>query len=179
MQHGHDCHHRQQKSQLITQAQVVIDIAQQHQYQHKSQCQALSGRQNEDAPLREHDAPLLYLRAKQPTFEMLFECGQHRAIFCGAQPCSTWQCRMHRICRGKFPISSAAGGTSLPKTRKINPLSCVFSTTSEIGFMVNFSAGAWGTILASPGAGPSPSACRGWVTRYLPVIIQLCATRPE
>ncbi len=55
VQHRHHRHHRQQKGQHIAQAQVVVDVAEQHQHQHEDQRETLPGRDDEDAALGERD----------------------------------------------------------------------------------------------------------------------------
>src|ERR1019366_8303796 len=77
VQHGHHRHHRQHKGQHITEAQVVVDVAEQHQHQHEGECESLFGGNDEDAALREDDGSMLDLGAEQPNSESLSERGKH------------------------------------------------------------------------------------------------------
>ena len=97
VQHRHHCHHRQNKGQYITEAQVVIDVAEQHQHQHEDQRESLSGGNDEDAALRECERADFYFRAKQPGAKFLFECGEHSLGYGDRFDQFTYQCLVIRL----------------------------------------------------------------------------------
>jgi hypothetical protein len=80
VQHRHHRHHRQHKGQHITEAQVVVDVAEQHQPQHEGECESLFGGNDEDAALREYDGSALDFWAEQPNLETFSERVQHDFI---------------------------------------------------------------------------------------------------
>ena len=71
----------EQEGEHVTQAQVVIDVAQQHQHQHKGEAETLARGQDVDAALVEHQRAGLDGAAKSPVAEFLFECGWHWDVF--------------------------------------------------------------------------------------------------
>ena len=77
MQHGHQRRGTEQEGQHITETQVVIDVADQHQQQHEDEAYALPRGDDEDAALVKRDRSALNFRAEQPSAKLLFECGKH------------------------------------------------------------------------------------------------------
>ena len=75
VQHGQTCGGRQQESEYVTQAQVVIDVAQQHQAKDEGEGEPLLGGDDVDAALVEDDRPRLDGAAERPVAESFFECG--------------------------------------------------------------------------------------------------------
>jgi hypothetical protein len=75
VQHGHTSCCCKEEGEYVTQAQRVIDIAQQHQYQHKGESEALPGRDNIDAALVEYQRATLDRAAEGPVAEFMFEGG--------------------------------------------------------------------------------------------------------
>ena len=76
MQHGHAGRGGEQESEHITQAQGVIDIAQQHQHQHEGKAESLPRREDVYAALVEHHRSRFDGTAEGPIAEFLFEGGE-------------------------------------------------------------------------------------------------------
>lgn len=77
MQHADAARGGEQESEHITQAQVVVDVAQQHQHQHERKGETLPRGQDVDAALVEHHRAGLDGAAERPVTEFLFECEEH------------------------------------------------------------------------------------------------------
>jgi hypothetical protein len=77
VQHGHAGSRGEQEGEDVTQAQVVIDVAQQHHHQHKGKAESLAGRNDVDAALVEYQRAGLDAAAERPVAEQLSESGKH------------------------------------------------------------------------------------------------------
>lgn len=73
VQHGQPRGGGEQEGEHITQAQVVVDVAKQHQTQHEGESGSLFGGDDVDAALVEDDRARLEGAAERPVAEELFE----------------------------------------------------------------------------------------------------------